>query len=249
MSINFHVVIPARYQSTRLPGKLLMKLGEQTVIERVYRQVQKANPSSIIIATDNMEIAEHVASFGAQVQMTAISHPTGTDRIAEVVANSQFEAQDIIVNVQGDEPLIAPELVAQVAFSLHSSSQSSMATLCWPIEHFEQLHNPNVVKVVRDYHNNALYFSRSAIPLNRDQPESIAHVYRHIGLYAYRAAFLLDYVSWPSCELERCEALEQLRALWAGYKIRVDEACVKPLQDINTPEDLLSARQLVEDFM
>ena len=134
MNVDFHVIIPARYQSTRLPGKLLLELGGSTVIERVYQQVLKAKPKSIIIATDNLEIAEHAAGFGAQVKMTAISHQTGTDRIAEVVAQGQFNAQDIIVNVQGDEPLIAPELIAQVAQSLHSS-QNPMATLCWPVEH------------------------------------------------------------------------------------------------------------------
>ena len=243
-NVDFHVIIPARYQSTRLPGKLLLDLGGSTVIERVYQQVLKAKPKSIIIATDNLEIAEHAEGFGAQVKMTAASHQTGTDRIAEVVAQGQFNAGDIIVNVQGDEPLIAPELITQVAQSLHNS-QNPIATLCWPVEHYEQLHNPNIVKVVRDCHNNALYFSRSPIPSHRDEPASIAQVYRHIGLYAYRAAFLLDYVSWPVCELETCEALEQLRVLWAGYKIRVDEACRKPLQDINTQDDLVLARQLL----
>lgn len=244
MSVDFHVIIPARYQSSRLPGKLLLELEGCTVIERVYKQVIKANPQSITIATDSLEIAEHAAGFGAQVKMTALSHQTGTDRIAEVVAKGQFDAQDIIVNVQGDEPLIAPELIAQVAHSLHAS-QNSMATLCWPVEHYEQLLNPNTVKVVRDCHNNALYFSRNAIPAHRDEPASIAHVFRHIGLYAYRASFLLEFVSWPVCELEAYEALEQLRALWAGYKIRVDEACTAPLQDINTLEDLSAARKLL----
>ncbi|KTD32867.1 3-deoxy-manno-octulosonate cytidylyltransferase [Legionella nautarum] len=246
MSIDFHVVIPARYQSSRLPGKLLMELEGKTVIERVYRQVLKAKPKSITIATDSLEIANHATDFGAQVEMTAVSHQTGTDRIAEVVAKGQFTGQDIIVNVQGDEPLIAPELILQVVHSLYNSPHS-MASLCWPIESIEQLHNPNVVKVVRDQQNDALYFSRSAIPMHRDNPKNIAQVFRHIGLYAYRAAFLLDFVSWPVCELEACEALEQLRALWAGYKIRVDEACREPLQDINTRDDLLLARKLLND--
>ncbi|ARG98033.1 3-deoxy-manno-octulosonate cytidylyltransferase [Legionella micdadei] len=247
MSIDFHVVIPARYQSSRLPGKLMLELEGQTVIERVYRQALKAKPKSIIIATDSLEIANHAADFGAQVTMTAASHQTGTDRIAEVVAKGQFAGQDIIVNVQGDEPLIAPELISQVAHSLYYSS-NQMASLCWPIESIEQLHNPNIVKVVRDKHNDALYFSRSAIPAHRDDSKSIKQVFRHIGLYAYRAAFLLDFVSWPVCELEACEALEQLRALWAGYKIRIDEACTEPLQDINTQDDLISARNLLREI-
>lgn len=246
MSFDFHVIIPARYQSTRLPGKLMMEIDGYSVIERVYRQALKAAPKSVTIATDSPVIAEHAAYFGAQVKMTAATHQTGTDRIAEVIAEGQFAPQDIIVNVQGDEPFIAPELISQVAQSLYAS-QNPMATLCWPIEHLEQLNNPNVVKVVRDYHNNALYFSRSAIPAHRDEPKNIQHVFRHIGLYAYRAAFLLDFVNWPVCELEAHEALEQLRVLWAGYKIRVDEACRQPLQDINTEEDLILARLQVQE--
>ncbi|WP_019218160.1 3-deoxy-manno-octulosonate cytidylyltransferase [Legionella tunisiensis] len=247
MSIDFHVIIPARYQSTRFPGKLLMELAGYTVIERVYRQALKATPKSVIIATDNELIAEHARHFGAQVCMTDPAHETGTDRIAEVVAQSQFLPEDIIVNVQGDEPFIAPELISQVAHNLHHS-QCPMATLCWPIDHYEQLANSNVVKVVRDCHNNALYFSRSAIPAHRDEPGSIKHVFRHIGLYAYRAAFLLDFVTWPVCELESYEALEQLRVLWSGYKIRVDVACLQPLQDINTQEDLAVAHKLVKEL-
>ncbi len=221
-----------------------MELGGRTVIERVYRQALKAEPKSIIIATDSKIIAEHACHFGAQVEMTAVTHQTGSDRIAEVVARRQFMPQDIIVNVQGDEPLIAPELITQVAYNLHGST-TSMTTLCWPIEYPDQLHNPNIVKVVRDCHNNALYFSRNVIPACRQDSSNVKGVFRHIGLYAYRAAFLLDFVSWPVCELEAYEALEQLRVLWAGQKIRVDEACVKPLQDINTQEDLDLARNLM----
>jgi 3-deoxy-manno-octulosonate cytidylyltransferase (CMP-KDO synthetase) len=243
MSVDFHVIIPARYQSTRLPGKLLMDLGGYTVIERVYRQAVKAKPKSITIATDSLAIAEHVANFGALVQMTSASHTTGTDRIAEVVAKGHYSAQEIIVNVQADEPLIAPELISQVAQSL-DSSEAPMATLCWPIKQTEHLHNPNRAKVVRDCNNNALYFSRSPIPACRDNTNNFNQAFWHVGIYAYRVAFLLDYVSWPICELEACEALEQLRALWKGYKIRVDEACVEPLQDINTQDDLILVRKL-----
>ncbi len=244
MSFDFHVIIPARYNSTRLPGKLLLELGGATVIERAYKQVLKAKPKSIIIASDHLEIANHAKAFGAKVVMTSTDHLTGTDRIAEVLSKEKFAAEDIIVNVQADEPFIAPELIVQAAAIL-KSSQNPMATLCWPLESYEQLHNPNVVKLVRDRYNNVLYFSRSPIPAHRDNPQSLAHVFRHIGLYAYRAAFVLDYVNLPACELEACEALEQLRALWAGYKITVEEACIKPLQDINTWEDLIIARSLL----
>lgn len=242
MSCDFHVIIPARFQSSRLPGKLLMDLNGQTVIECVYRQALKANPKSITIATDNSDIADTARDFGAHVVMTAITHQSGTDRVAEAVKILQRLPEDIIVNVQGDEPLIAPALITQVANSL-SSADTPMATLCWPIEDDALCANPNVVKVVRDCHNNALYFSRSPIPVNRDQPFCRKNRFRHIGLYAYRAAFLLEIVHWPVCELESMEALEQLRVLWAGYKIKVDEACVRPLQDINTADDLAAARQ------
>lgn len=238
---DFHVIIPARYQSTRLPGKLLKELGGCTVIERVYRQALKAQPKSITIATDSPLIAEQARQFGAEVAMTATAHQTGTDRISEVVANRQFMPEDIIVNVQGDEPFIAPELITQVAHNVREAA-TGIATLCWPLDCHKQLHNPNVVKVVRDRQNYALYFSRNAIPACRQDPQNLQAIFRHIGLYAYHAAFLLDFVSWPVSELERLEGLEQLRVLWAGHRIHVAEACVKPLQDINTEEDLILAR-------
>lgn len=242
MSVDFHVIIPARYHSTRLPGKLLMMLEGYTVLERVYQQVMKTQPKSVIIATDSEIIAEHAVGFGATVKMTDAAHQSGTDRIAEVIAQGEFSPDDIIVNVQADEPLIKPALISQVAQSLQTSS-AAITTLCWPIESVEQLHNPNVVKVVRDRYNHALYFSRSAIPAYRDDPANCKQAFRHIGLYAYRARFLLDFVSWPVCDLEASELIEQLRALWAGHKIQVDEACVQPLQDINTQEDLITARE------
>ncbi|MFC3909535.1 3-deoxy-manno-octulosonate cytidylyltransferase [Legionella dresdenensis] len=242
-SSGFHIIIPARYQSTRLPGKLLMDIAGQSVIERVYRQAVQAKPASITIAADNDKIADHVSNFGAEVIMTSVDHPTGTDRLAEVISRKGFGDDDIIVNVQGDEPFIAPALITQVA-NMIAGSDAPVATLCWPIEKFEQLHNPNVVKVVRDQFNQALYFSRSAIPAHRDEPDSIRNSFRHIGLYAYRAGFVKQFVNLPPCVIEHCEALEQLRVLWSGYKIRVDIACAPPQQDINTLEDLEHARFL-----
>lgn len=245
MSFDFHVLIPARFQSSRLPGKLLMELQGLTILERVYRQVQKANPKSITIATDSDEIANIAKGFGAEVEMTAPTHQSGTDRITEVVAKKKFASSDIIVNVQGDEPLIEPILIQQVAQILHMSKEP-VATLCWPIETEAQFLNPNVVKVVKDKYNNALYFSRSPIPMHRDKKELADEVYRHIGLYAYRAGFLLEFVQWEEATLEKLEALEQLRILAEGHKIKVAEALVKPLQDINTIDDLNLARELLE---
>lgn len=241
---DFHVIIPARYNSTRFPGKLLHDLNGVTVLERVYRQAILAKPATITIATDHKLIASHAETFGAKVMMTSPEHQTGTDRIAEVVAKGTFLPDDVIVNVQGDEPFIRPKLIQQVAQSL-SSTRAPVSTLCWPITSLDVLNNPNVVKVVRTRDDHALFFSRSPIPFHRDEAHSYTHAYRHIGLYAYRAAFLLDFVTWPSCSIEQCEALEQLRVLWAGFQIKVEEADEEPLQDINTKEDLLLAKQLL----
>lgn len=235
-----HIIIPARYHSTRFPGKLLEPLRGISVIERVYRQALLANAQSVIIATDHESIAQHAKQFGAKVIMTLPTHQTGTDRIAEVVSKGDFASDDIIVNVQGDEPFISPLLIQQVAASL-AKSDASMATLCWPVVNLETLNNPNVVKVVRNKNNEALYFSRSPVPVSRDDHSSFSGTYKHIGLYAYRASFLLDYVRWPVCDMEQRESLEQLRVLWNGHKIKVDEACIEPSMDINTREDLVKA--------
>lgn len=245
MNTPFHVVIPARFQSTRYPGKLLMDLNGQSVLERTYRQALQAKPQSITIATDHEGIADHARALGAPVVMTKANHQSGTDRIAEVVAQGDFAATDVIVNVQGDEPFISPLLIQQVATSL-DKTKAPVSTLCWPIDSLETFQNPNVVKVVRCVNQHALYFSRSPIPAHRDDKSSFAQSFRHIGLYAYRASFLLDFVALPVCDLERYEALEQLRVLWSGFAIKVEEACVEPLQDINTPEDLGMALGLFE---
>ncbi len=244
MSVEFHVIIPARYASSRLPGKILMEIHGQTLIERVYRQALKAAPTSLTIATDSEKIAKEAERFGAPVLMTSMHHPTGSDRIAEAVSMLNLSPDAVVVNVQGDEPFVPPELIRQVATSLVHSN-APMATLCTPILDTHLAKNPNVVKVVRNQFNQAMYFSRSLIPLYRDTPEDMNHVYKHIGLYAYRAAFLQKMVTWPVCAIESAEALEQLRVLWSGHVIQVEEACVLPMQDINTPEDLALAREMM----
>ena len=242
--MDFHIIIPARYNSTRLPGKALLDLGGVSVIERVYNQALLANASSVTIATDHEAIYDAARGFGAEVVMTSPDHPTGTDRLAQAAQLLGLAAHDLVVNVQGDEPFINPLLVQQVA-NLAYKSQAPVSTLCWPIHEHSVLINPNVVKVVRDQNNYALYFSRSPIPFNRDNPAACNNVYRHIGIYAYRVDFLLKLVSWPVCDIEQLEALEQLRVLWSGNKISVEDACVMPLQDINTMEDLAVAREQV----
>ena len=241
MSQSFYVMIPARYQSTRFPGKLLKDLGGNTVLERVYRQACQANPQDIFIATDHEHIATEALRLGAKVVMTKPEHESGTDRIAEVVEKMHLPDDALIVNVQGDEPFISPALIQQVAHA-QTLTQASMSTLCWPVSSLEEYESPHVVKVVRNSLNQALYFSRSPIPVFRDREVLLSQVFRHIGIYAYRARFLLDYVRWPICALESYECLEQLRILWMGHTIHIEEACLKPMQDINTPEDLDRAR-------
>ena len=245
MTPPFHVVIPARYASTRLPGKLLIDLEGQTILERVYGQALKSGALSVTIATDSDMIYQNALHFGANVIMTDSTHCSGTDRIAEVVRQGNFEPEAVIVNVQGDEPLIAPELIRQVAKGL-GDSHAPVSTLCWPVDTEKELLNPNVVKVVRNFRKEALYFSRSPIPIHRDSIGSLDYCFRHIGLYAYRAAFLLDLVQLKESPIERIEMLEQLRVLWEGFAIYVDDACVRPLQDINTADDLERARDYIK---
>jgi 3-deoxy-manno-octulosonate cytidylyltransferase (CMP-KDO synthetase) len=244
MSQAFHIIIPARMASSRLPGKVLLELGGMTLLERVYRQALKACPKSLTIATDHEDIVTLAQGFGAEVVLTAVTHPSGTDRIAEVVTRGAFSDDDIIVNVQGDEPLINPLLISQVAQAL-AISTAPVASLCWPIENEAILLNPNVVKVVRDCQHHALYFSRSPIPFHRDGLYPIKQTFRHVGLYAYRKVFLAQWLTWPTCELEGIEALEQLRVLWRGYRMLVEDAIVRPLQDVNTAEDLALVKKLV----
>lgn len=241
MTQSFYVVIPARYHSTRFPGKLLKDLGGKSVLERVYNQACLANPKEVWIATDHEEVASHARHLGASVVMTKSEHQTGTDRIAEAVAQLGLPKNAVIVNVQGDEPFIAPELIQQVARP-EALVRSSISTLCWPVSSMEEYRSPHVVKVVRNHLNQALYFSRSPIPMFREGSVELSQVFRHIGLYAYRVQFLLDYVDWPECAIESFECLEQLRVLWRGHAIQVEQACVPPTQDINTPEDLDRAR-------
>ena len=249
MSVGFHIIIPARLNSSRLPGKLLMDIGGKSVIERTFKQAKLAKPSSITIATDSAEIAAEAARIGARSVMTAESHSTGTDRVAEACTKLGLSADSIVVNLQGDEPFIPPVLIKQVANSL-DLTDSSMSTLCWPIDNYAAFLDPNVVKVVRDCHNNALYFSRAAIPANtNDQQQAVENIFKHVGIYAYRVKFLHEIVNLPACNLEKVESLEQLRVLWYGHKIKVDKASAKPQQEINTKQDIEAARQSFTDVI
>lgn len=248
----FRVIIPARHASTRLPGKPLLEIGGKPMIQHVYERALESGAAEVVVATDDERIRSVALGFGAHVCMTATHHPSGTDRLAEVARLVGYADDQIIVNLQGDEPLMPPALIRQVAENLQAHTQASIATLCERIKTAGELFDPHLVKVVMDQQSYALYFSRAAIPWDRDAftattgelPVRSEH-YRHIGLYAYRAAFLQDYVQWPPCVLEQTESLEQLRALWQGRKIHVAEALEPPGIGVDVEEDLLRVRRVL----
>lgn len=256
--MSFTVVIPARYASTRLPGKPLQLIAGQPMIRHVYERALESDATDVVIATDDERIREVAAGFGAQVCMTSADHVSGTDRLEEVVRLLGLPDDSLLVNVQGDEPLMPPALINQVAGCLMASPELSMATLCEPIGDYETLFNSNVVKLVRDHLGRALYFSRAPIPWQRDSaagnapwqltgalPEAL-QCYRHIGLYAYRASLLRDFVQWPPAPLEKLESLEQLRVLYHGSAIEVAVACEAPQGGVDTAGDLERVRELLE---
>jgi 3-deoxy-manno-octulosonate cytidylyltransferase (CMP-KDO synthetase) len=236
------VIIPARYASTRLPGKPLADVAGKPLIQRVHDCAVKTGATQVVIATDDDRIRQAAEGFGARVVMTSAAHRSGTDRLAEVIEQLAIDAGEIVVNLQGDEPLMPAELMRAVAEKLASHKEAQVATACHAIHDRETLTNPNVVKVVCDTRGYALYFSRAAIPWPRDMMAgkggAAIQAYRHIGLYAYRAGFVRRYASWPPCPPEEAEQLEQLRVLWYGERIVVHEARQMPEAGVDTPEDL-----------
>lgn len=247
--MKFTVVIPARFASTRLPGKPLVDIGGKPMVQWVYEQAVKSGAHQVIIATDSTRIVDVVNGFGGEVCMTRLDHKSGTERLAEVIEQYALVDDDIIVNVQGDEPLIPPIIIQQVAKNL-ATSGAPMATLAVNIDKTDDIFNPNAVKVVTDKNGYALYFSRAAIPWDRDNfsktPIEIhQYVKRHIGIYAYRAGFINTYINWPSSPLEEIESLEQLRVLWYGEKIHVDLATENPAAGVDTPDDLARVRRMI----
>ncbi|HHR5900029.1 TPA: 3-deoxy-manno-octulosonate cytidylyltransferase [Providencia alcalifaciens] len=243
----FTVIIPARYASTRLPGKPLADIHGKPMVVRVMEQAIKSGASRVIIATDHPDVAAAVIAAGGEACMTNPDHQSGTERLAEVIDTYGFSDDEIIVNVQGDEPLIPPEIIRQVAQNLQGS-QANMGTLAVPIHSAQEAFNPNAVKVVMDKDGYALYFSRATIPWDRDQfaksKETIGDTFlRHIGIYAYRAGFIRRYIAWDASPLEKIEMLEQLRVLWYGEKIHVAVAEKAPGAGVDTPEDLELVRQ------
>ena len=242
-----HIIIPARYDSTRLPGKPLADVAGKPLIQRVHECAVKTGAAAITIATDDERIRQAAEKFGARVCMTSPQHRTGTDRLAEVIEKQAIGADEIVVNLQGDEPLMPPELIREVAGKLAAHKDVMVATACHAIRDRESLVNPNVVKVVCDAKAYALYFSRAAIPWPREvmvgKSSGAIQAYRHIGLYAYRAGFVRRYASWPPCPPEEAEQLEQLRVLWHGERIIVHEAREMPEAGVDTPEDLERVRK------
>lgn len=241
-----HVIIPARYASTRLPGKPLLDLGGRPMIVRVVEAARRSGAERVVVATDDARIRDAVNAFGAEAVMTRADHASGTDRLAEAIAALGLDDNEIVVNLQGDEPLMDPALVWQVAEALAVRPEADMATACHAITNREEFLNQNVVKVVTDHQGYALYFSRAPIPWPREvmlgKSTAAIKAFRHIGLYAYRAGFVARYAAWPACPLEGTESLEQLRVLWQGGKIAVVEADRAPPGGVDTPEDLERVR-------
>lgn len=249
--MNFTVIIPARYASSRLPSKPLLDIAGKPMIQHVWEKAQQAGATRVIIATDHPEIESTAKTFGAEVCMTSEKHNSGTERLAEVIEKMQIADNEIIVNIQGDEPLVPPVIVEQVARNL-DAYQVNMATLAVKLATREELFNPNAVKVVADKNGMALYFSRASIPFARDSFSNCDDAFvasqnylRHIGIYAYRSGFVKQYVAWQPTQLEKLESLEQLRALWYGERIHIELAKQAPEVGVDTPEDLERVRAIL----
>jgi 3-deoxy-manno-octulosonate cytidylyltransferase (CMP-KDO synthetase) len=249
--MSFRVVIPARYASTRLPGKPLADIAGKPMVVRVAEAAQQSGASEVVVATDDVRVRDVVARAGHTVTMTRTGHPSGTDRIAEVAQQFGWGDADIVVNVQGDEPLIDPALVSAVARALERDYTAAIATAAHAFTGMAEFVNPNVVKVVTDNKGRALYFSRAPIPWHRDgfakQQESFPTDFiprRHVGIYAYRVSFLHNYGALEPAPIEQWEALEQLRALWHGFPIHVIDCPKPPLPGVDTVEDLERVRAI-----
>ena len=248
--MTFHVIIPARFQSTRLPGKPLAKIGGKEMILRTCERAADSGAESVTVATDNKKIQTVVNQAGFKAVLTREDHQSGSDRIFEATELLGLRNEDVIVNVQGDEPFIPSKNIAQVA-SIISNTQAQMATLCCPFIEISEAKNPNAVKVIFDKNKSAIYFSRSLIPFDRNTDTAIQNAqnyYRHIGIYSYTKAFLKQYVSWPVSNLEKTERLEQLRVLENGEEIYLEVLTNSPPAGIDTKEDLVHANQVFNNL-
>lgn len=247
MTDHFKIVIPARYDSSRFPGKPLVDIHGKTMIQRVYESAVESGASEVVIATDSTLIGMAAEEFGATVCMTHAEHASGTDRLCEVVDKLEWADDTVVVNLQGDEPLMQPAIVNQVAVNLIKNDTAGCATLYTGLSR-EDAGNPNMVKVVTDARDFAMYFSRSVIPYIRDSEDAAVAelVYkRHIGIYAYKVEMLKEFRTMQPCELEQIEKLEQLRLMWHGIKIHVAQASSIPGHGVDTPEDLERVRAAI----
>jgi 3-deoxy-manno-octulosonate cytidylyltransferase (CMP-KDO synthetase) len=243
----FHVIIPARFGSTRLPGKPLLMIGDRPLIQWVWQSARDSGAASVVVATDDERIRAAAMKFGAECLMTSPRHASGTDRIAEVSRARQWAGDDIVVNLQGDEPGMPGEVIARVASALQDDESSDIATAVAPIQSLREFLDPNCVKALRSEDGQALYFSRAPVPWPRDsvaagQPTSFAGAWRHIGLYAYRVRSLLQFAAWPPTPLESTEKLEQLRALEHGMRIHLVRLTESPPAGVDTAADLERVR-------
>ncbi|PIE43815.1 MAG: 3-deoxy-manno-octulosonate cytidylyltransferase [Gammaproteobacteria bacterium] len=256
--MSFSVIIPARYASTRLPGKPLLDIAGKPMVQHVYEKALASEASRVVIATDDVRIEKVARAFGAETVMTSTDHPSGTDRLEEVVTTLGFYPDDIVVNVQGDEPLIPPGIINQVAHNLAAAPAAAIATLCEEITDVSDFLDPNVVKVVFAVDGMAMYFSRAPIAWPRDSFADLSirdsgaempkgHCfYRHIGIYAYRVNLLKNFVQWPASPHEEIERLEQLRAMYNGEKIHVEVADEAPPKGVDTWADLDKVRKTID---
>ncbi|MCH8072560.1 MAG: 3-deoxy-manno-octulosonate cytidylyltransferase [Proteobacteria bacterium] len=245
---NFVVVIPARYASVRLPGKPLRPIAGEPMIQHVHRLAMQSKADEVWIATDDERIEATTRGFGANVCMTSADHHSGTERLAEVCELQSWPDDLVVVNLQGDEPLLPPVLIDECAALLEDDSVG-MGTLASPMETDEELRNPNVAKIVIDQHDNALYFSRAPIPYSRDEHTdklTMQTALRHHGIYAYRCAVLRQLIAAGPCDMEQCEKLEQLRALWLGITVRVGRASVRPGPGVDTEEDIAAVENALK---
>ena len=249
--VSFVALIPARRASSRLPNKVLADIGGKPMVVRVAEKAAQSGASQVCVATDDLDILAAVQAHGFTALMTRADHASGSDRVAEAAVLLGLSADTIVVNLQGDEPLISPALIGAVAEALAARPDCAIATACHPLDDASSLFNPNIVKVVLDACHTALYFSRAAIPWARDafaadrsaMPPGLP-VYRHIGIYAYRAAYLQQFPALPAAPIEQFEALEQLRALWHGHRIAVHITHATAAPGVDTAEDLALVRQL-----
>ena len=251
MSAGFIIVIPARHASTRLPGKPMQDIAGKPLVQHVYESALSSEAERVIVATDDERISRAVAAFGGHAVMTETHHQSGTDRITEAIDRLDISDETIIVNLQGDEFGLPPAIINQVPAAMRTRPDFHMATLCERLTDPLELDNPNIVKVIFNKDNAAIYFSRSAIPWHDAAPGDSdsgfsCQPYRHIGIYGYRAGFLRTFTGLPHCQLEQSEKLEQLRALYYGYRVYVEVAVAKGGVGVDTPEDLELARKIAE---